>query len=355
MPQIVPRMGVTLPFNIVPRNPSLLRVLVTGGAGYIGSHACRLLRGQGHEVIVYDNLSTGHRFLAGGNELVIGDIGDAATLARALRGIDAVMHFAAFAYVGESVENPRKYFHNNATSAMVLLNAVLDAGVRNFVFSSTCAVYGTPAVVPITEGIPRSPINPYGATKLFMENALEAYDRAYGLRYASLRYFNAAGADESGEIGEKHFPETHAIPLILAAAAGTISTFSIFGDDYPTPDGTCVRDYIHVNDLASAHVAALERLANGAPSLQANLGTGTGHSVRELIAVVEEVTGRSVPVKMAPRRPGDPPELVANPSRAKKILGWQATRSVRDIVATAWKWTERELISVEERLNRRRP
>ncbi len=327
---------------MVPRKVAL-RVLVTGGAGYVGSHTCRLLRRQGHEVVVYDNLSTGHRFLASDNELIVGNTGDAATLTKTLRGVDAVMHFAASTNVGESVENPRKYFHNNATSAITLLNAVLDAGVRNFVFSSTCAVYGTPGVVPITEDLPRCPINPYGATKLFMENALEAYECAYGLRYASLRYFNAAGADESGEIGEKHFPETHAIPLILAAAAGTIPSFSLFGDDYPTPDGTCVRDYVHVNDLAAAHVAALERLASGEPSLQANLGTGVGHSVRQLIAMVEEVTDRRVPVQMAPRRPGDPPELVADPSRAQKILGWQATRSLRDIVATAWKWSERQL------------
>jgi UDP-glucose-4-epimerase GalE len=319
-----------------------VRVLVTGGAGYIGSHACRLLKRQGYDVVVYDNLSTGHAFLAREHELIIGDIGDAAALAQALRDVDAVMHFAAFTFVGESVENPRRYFHNNATSAIVLLNAVIDAGVRNFVFSSSCAVYGTPAVVPMTEDIPRRPINPYGATKLFMENALEAYGRAYGLRYASLRYFNAAGADDKGDIGERHFPETHAIPLALDAAAGTIPIFHLFGDDYPTPDGTCIRDYIHVNDLSSAHVAALEKLAGGESSLRLNLGTGTGHSVRELIATVEEVTGRRVPVKIDPRRPGDPPELVADPSLAKKTLGWEATRSLRDIVATAWSWHERQ-------------
>jgi len=321
-----------------------LRVLVTGGAGYIGSHACRLLQRQGHEVVVYDNLSTGYAFLAGDNELVVGDIGDAGVLAPVLRRVDAVMHFAACIDVGESVENPRKYLHNNATSALVLLDAVVDAGIRHFVFSSTAAVYGAPVATPITEDAPRHPINPYGASKLFVEHALEAYDRAYGLRFASLRYFNAAGADESGEIGEKHSPETHAIPLLLAAAAGDIANFNLYGDDYPTPDGTCIRDYIHVNDLAQAHVAALESLVRGAPSLQVNLGTGTGHSVRELIAVVEEVTGRRVPVRTVPRRPGDSPVLVADPSRANDILRWQATHALHDIVASAWRWAQSQSI-----------
>jgi UDP-glucose 4-epimerase len=317
-----------------------LRVLVTGGAGYIGSHACRLLRRQGYDVIVYDNLSTGHESFAGDNELVVGDVGDAAALVPVLRRVDAVMHFAAHIDVGESVQNPRKYFHNNATSALILLDAAVDAGVRHVVFSSTAAVYGTPAVVPITEDAARCPINPYGAAKLFVEQALEAYERAYGLRFASLRYFNAAGADESGEIGERHSPETHAIPLVLAAAAGEVANFNLYGDDYPTPDGTCIRDYIHVNDLAAAHLAALEHLVSGASSLQVNLGTGSGHSVRELIAVAEEITGRRVPVRIAPRRPGDSPELVADPSRAKEILSWQTTRSLQDIVATAWKWAQ---------------
>lgn len=317
-----------------------MRVLIIGGAGYIGSHVSRLLRKRGYEVLVYDNLSTGHAFLAGENELVVGDIGDAATLTPVLRKVDAVMDFAAFAYVGESVQNPRKYFRNNVSSSLVLLNALVDVGIKHLVFSSSCAVYGIPSTLPITEDTPRQPINPYGASKLFFENALEAYDRAYGLRYASLRYFNAAGADESREIGELHDPETHLIPLALAAAAGLAPTFSLYGDDYPTPDGTCIRDYIHVNDLADAHVAALELLTGGSSSLQVNLGTKHGYSVRQVLKVVEEVTGYLVPVTVATRRPGDPPELVADPFRAREILNWQPTRSLGDIVKTAWSWMQ---------------
>src|SRR6266699_700814 len=236
-----------------------LAVLVVGGAGYIGSHAARVLQRKGYEVIGYDNLSTGFRELAEGFELIVGDISDSAKLAAVLRRCDGVMHFAAHAYVGESVENPRKYFSNNVEAALSLLNATLDANIRRFVFSSTCAVYGEPTKVPITEDNPRQPVNPYGTSKLFCEYALEAYDRAYGLRSARLRYFNAAGADESGEIGELHDPETHLIPLALAAT-GNGSELKIFGTDYPTPDGTCVRDYIHVNDLADAHVRALQHL-----------------------------------------------------------------------------------------------
>src|SRR5882757_10819431 len=237
-----------------------LVVLVIGGAGYIGSHAARTLRRRGHEVIIYDNLSTGHEFLAGGFELVRGDIADAAKLSSSLRRVDSVMHFAAHAYVGESVTDPRKYFRNNVEGGLVLLSACVDCGVRRIIFSSTCAVYGVPAKVPIPENIPRQPVNPYGVSKLFFEYALEAYDRAYGLRFAALRYFNAAGADESGEIGELHEPETHLIPLALRAAGGDGAELQVFGADYPTPDGTCIRDYIHVNDLASAHVKALEYL-----------------------------------------------------------------------------------------------
>jgi UDP-arabinose 4-epimerase len=300
-----------------------------------------MLRQQGIQVVVYDNLSTGHALLARDHELVVGDIADAAALAPVLRRVNAVMHFAAHTDVGESVGNPRKYFRNNVASALVLLDSVLDAGIKYFVFSSTAAVYGIPAAVPITEDAPRQPINPYGVTKLLFEHALEAYETAYGLGYASLRYFNAAGADESSEIGEKHSPETHVIPLALAAAAGSLPHFDLYGDDYATRDGTCIRDYIHVNDLAAAHVAALEHLASGGPSLQLNLGTGSGHSVREVIAKVEEVTGCRVPVRIAPRRPGDSPELVADASRARQILGWQAGRSLHDMVATAWQWMQR--------------
>ncbi|MGC2193924.1 MAG: UDP-glucose 4-epimerase GalE [Terriglobales bacterium] len=318
-----------------------MRVLVIGGAGYIGSHTARALRGHGHEVIVYDNLSTGHDILAQGFELIVGDIADESKLRTILRRIETVVHFAAHAYVGESVIDPRKYFRNNVEAALTLLNAAVDSGVRQFVFSSTCAVYGTPARVPITEEAIRQPINPYGVSKLFFENALEAYDRAYGLRFAALRYFNAAGADESGEIGELHDPEPHLIPLALAATRSTAPALQIFGTDYPTADGTCVRDYIHVNDLAEAHVLALHRLGRGESSFAANLGTGEGHSVFEIVKTVEEITGRKVNRVEGPRRAGDPPALVADPARAQQLLQWKATRSLRDIVATAWRWMER--------------
>jgi UDP-glucose-4-epimerase GalE len=317
-----------------------LAILVVGGAGYIGSHAARTLRRSGYEVIIYDNLSTGHRRLAQGFELVEGDISDPKKLQSVLSRVDAVMHFAAHAYVGESVENPRKYFRNNVESGLGLLNATIDAGVRRFIFSSTCAVYGTPPRIPMSEDMPRLPVNPYGATKLSFEFALEAYARAYGLRFASLRYFNAAGADESGEIGELHDPETHLIPLALAAAAPGNAELQVFGSDYPTADGTCIRDYIHVNDLSDAHVRALRYLENGGDSLALNLGTGEGNSVLEIICAVESVTGSRVRHKMVPRRPGDPPALVAAAGKAQQVLDWKATRSLTDIVSTAWLWMQ---------------
>lgn len=317
-----------------------MAVLVVGGAGYIGSHAARVLQRKGYDVIIYDNLSTGFRELAEGFDLIVGDIADSAKLAKALARVDAVMHFAAHAYVGESVENPRKYFHNNVTGALSLLNSVMDSRVRKFIFSSTAAVYGTPEKSPITENSVRQPVNPYGATKLTLEMALEAYSRAYGLRYVAFRYFNAAGADESGSIGEKHEPETHLIPLILQAIQGKRAALEIFGDDYPTADGTCIRDYIHVNDLAEAHVLGLEYLAKGESDAM-NLGTGKGYSVHEVVAAVEKVTGHKVPTHMGPRRAGDPAELVADPSRAEKVLSWKARRSLEEIVASAWKWANR--------------
>jgi len=314
-----------------------LAVLVVGGAGYIGSHAARVLQRRGYDVIIYDNLSTGHRELAEGFELIVGDISDSAKLKKALSRVDAVMHFAAHAYVGESVENPRKYFQNNVIAALALLNSVMDSRVRKFIFSSTAAVYGTPDKSPITENGPRQPVNPYGATKLTLENALEAYGRAYSLRYVCFRYFNAAGADESGKIGENHDPETHLIPLILQAIQGKRAALEIFGDDYPTPDGTCIRDYIHVNDLAEAHVLGLEYLAKGESGAM-NLGTGKGYSVHEAVAAVEKVTGHKVPTHIGPRRAGDPAELVADPSLAEKLLNWKAKRALEEIVASAWKW-----------------
>jgi UDP-arabinose 4-epimerase len=320
-------------------------VLVTGGAGYIGSHAARALQREGYEVLIYDNLSTGFEFLARGFELIRGDIRDLEKLMPALRRVDAVMHFAAHCYVGESVQNPRKYFRNNVEAALTLLNACADTGVQRFVFSSSCAVYGIPAAVPIVEDNPRLPVNPYGVTKMIFERALESYSEAYGLRYASLRYFNAAGADESGEIGECHDPETHLIPLALMAAEGSSPELQIFGNDYPTPDGTCIRDYIHVNDLAAAHVKALQHLADGGNSIAANLGTGQGHSVMEIIRTVEEVTGKTIPRTIVPRRPGDPPALVANSTYAQQLLHWKPTRSLRDIATTARRWFTRPAIA----------
>jgi len=318
-----------------------LVVLVIGGAGYIGSHTARTLKRAGHNVVIFDNLSTGYERLAAGFELVKGDVLDASALAPVLPRVDAIMHFAAHAYVGESVANPRKYFHNNVEGGLALLNAALDAGVKKVIFSSTCAVYGEPAKVPIEENIPRQPVNPYGVSKLFFEQALEAYDRAYGFRYASLRYFNAAGADESGEIGELHDPETHLIPLALRATAGSGPALQVFGSDYPTPDGTCIRDYIHVNDLAAAHVKALERLAAGNESFAVNLGTGQGASVQEVISAAEKVTGKKVNFTRVPRRAGDPPALVANPAKAQALLQWKASRGLEEIVRTAWNWEER--------------
>ena len=317
-----------------------MAILVVGGAGYIGSHAALALRRAGYEAIIFDSLVNGHRRLTQGFELIEGDIADDATLRTALKRVDGVMHFAAHAYVGESVENPRKYFQNNVEAALNLLNLTLDTGIRRFVFSSTCAVYGEPAKVPITEDNPRQPVNPYGTSKLFCEYALEAYDRAYGLRSARLRYFNAAGADESGEIGELHNPETHLIPLALAATQEG-SELKIFGSDYPTPDGTCIRDYIHVTDLADAHVKALQHLEKGGDSIALNLGTGKGNSVLEVIHAAEAATGRPVRRTMGPRRAGDPPALVADPSLAQQILDWKATRALPEIVAGAWKWMQR--------------
>ena len=316
-----------------------MSVLVVGGAGYIGSHAALALKRQGYEAIIYDNLCTGHAALAEGFELITGELADSAKLSSVLSRVDAVMHFAAHAYVGESVENPRKYFRNNLQDGLTLLNAVIDSKVRKFIFSSTCAVYGTPEKVPISESEKRAPLSPYGSSKLAFEFALEAYSRAYGVRYVSFRYFNAAGADESATIGELHDPEPHLIPVAFEAIHGKRPALDIFGDDYPTPDGTCIRDYIHVNDLAEAHVLGMEYLEKGS-SIALNLGTGKGNSVREVISAIEHVTGRKVPTRMAPRRPGDPAELVADPSLAAKVLNWKTRYSLDQIVSTAWKFAE---------------
>ncbi len=320
-------------------------ILVTGGAGYIGSHACKALAAAGFTPVAYDNLVYGHRWAVRWGPFVEADLADAARLAETLKQyeIAAVMHFAAFAYVGESMTKPQLYFRNNVVNTLSLLDAMLAAGVKHIVFSSTCATYGTPERTPITEETPQRPVNPYGESKLMIERALHWYGAAYGLSYAALRYFNAAGADPAGEIGEDHDPETHLIPLILDAALGKRPQIDIFGTDYPTPDGSAVRDYIHVQDLAEAHVAAIRHLMAGGASLQLNLGTGTGHSVREVIAAAERITGRKVPRREAPRRAGDPAALVADPGKAKALLGWQARMSDLDsILGTAWAWHNRE-------------
>ncbi len=319
-------------------------ILVTGGAGYIGSHACKALARAGYLPVAYDNLSRGHREAVRWGPLVEGDIADRPRLCAALaeHRVAAVMHFAAYAYVGESVGNPALYYRNNLSGSLSLLEAMRETGVGEIVFSSTCATYGIPDAVPIRETAPQNPVNPYGETKRAIERALHWYGQAYAIRSASLRYFNAAGADREGEIGEDHEPETHLIPLVLEAALGRRPAIEIFGTDYPTPDGTAIRDYIHVDDLADAHLRALERLRAGGASIALNLGTGEGHSVREVIAAAEAVSGRKIAVRDAPRRPGDPPALVADPSLAAQTLGWRASRSsLETIIRTALAWHNR--------------
>lgn len=322
-----------------------MKVLVTGGAGYIGSHACKALARAGHQPIAYDNLVYGHRWAVRWGPLVEGELADDATLDAAFRchKPDAVMHFAAYAYVGESVADPIKYYRNNVAGSLTLLEACQRHGVDKLVFSSTCATYGVPQQIPISESHPQAPINPYGASKLMVERMLADCGVAHGLRSIALRYFNAAGADPEGEIGEAHDPETHLIPLVLEAAAGARPHIQILGTDYDTADGTCIRDYIHVSDLADAHVMALERLAHSEPGMQAyNLGNGQGFSVRQVIAAAERVTGRSIPVLEAARRPGDPPALVGDATRARRELGWQPQLAELDtIIATAWHWHSR--------------
>lgn len=313
--------------------------LVVGGAGYIGSHMVKRLLASGEDVVVLDNLSKGHRAAAGRADFVRGDLLDRNALDElfASREIEAVYHFAALAYVGESVQDPATYYENNVTGSINLLEAMRAAGVGKIVFSSTAAVYGEPEKSPIAEDVFKDPINPYGRTKLAIEWLLEDYARAYGLKFAALRYFNAAGASSDASIGEDHEPETHLVPIILDVALGKRDHITVFGDDYPTPDGTCVRDYIHVEDLAEAHVLAMKEIDNR--NLNLNLGTGSGYSVKQVIDVAEKVTGRNIPREMGARRPGDPPELVASADRAGQILGWTPRVSdLETIIETAWKW-----------------
>ena len=315
---------------------------MTGGAGYIGSHTAKALSRAGYEPVVLDDFSTGHREAVKWGPLVEGSLDSADLISKVITDykVEAVMHFAASLLVGESIAQPQKYFWNNVVNTLRLLSAMLATGVRHIVFSSSAAVYGMPAQVPIPEDHTLLPINPYGETKLMMERALHWYGVAYGLRSASLRYFNAAGADAEGDLGERHDPETHLIPLVVQAALGQRQAVEIFGTDYPTPDGTAVRDYIHVTDLAEAHVLALKYLLAGGESVALNLGTGRGYSVREVIAAVERANGgRGLPYRNAPRRAGDPSVLIAAPGRANQLLGWQPGHSDLDnIVRTAWNW-----------------
>ena len=316
-------------------------VLVTGGAGYIGSHACKALAAAGYLPVTYDNLVHGHAWAVKWGPLVEGDIADEARIRQTLQkySIDSVIHFAAYAYVGESMKKPGMYFRNNAMNTLTLLEAMQEAGADKLVFSSTCATYGVPTEMPMREDNGQNPINPYGESKLFVEKMLRWWDGAHGLRSIALRYFNAAGADPDGDIGEDHTPETHLIPLAIEAAMGERTHIDVYGTDYPTADGTAVRDYIHVSDLAAAHVRALERLEAGAPSSAVNLGTERGHSVKEVIEMVERISGRRVPVVHAPRRAGDPAELVARVTRAHEALGWSpCSSSLSTIIETAWRW-----------------
>ena len=329
----------------MPKNENA--ILVTGGAGYIGSHAVRMLAEQpdAPRIIVVDSLELGHRnaVLPQDVTLFVGDLEDEELIREIFttNQVEAVIHFAAYTAVGESVENPLKYYRNNTAAPLMLLEAMERHGCNQFIFSSTAATYGNPVSVPMTEEHPQAPINPYGWSKRMLEQIIRDCESAWGLRAVFLRYFNASGCAPDAAIGEDHNPETHLIPLILMAIAGERENITVFGDDYPTPDGTCIRDYIHVMDLAGAHLKALEYLRGGGSTVACNLGTGKGVSVKEMLSVAQEVTGKEVPVVYGERRPGDPPELVADPSLAKEVLGWEAEYTdVKDSVATAWKWID---------------
>ena len=320
-----------------------MSILVTGGAGYIGSHTAKVLAEAGLEPVVFDNLQRGHREAVQWGPIIVADTSDRAALQRVFREyqIEAVLHFAAFAYVGESMHAPEMYFHNNTVSTLNLLDTMRDCAVKTIVFSSTCATYGDPIQVPIPETHPQNPVNPYGESKRMVERLLDWYGRIHGLRWTALRYFNAAGADPDGKLGENHDPETHLIPLAIAGAMGR-TTLEIYGTDYPTPDGTAIRDYLHVTDLGEAHVAALNYLRAGGESTAFNLGTGTGHSVREVIKMVERVSGRKVPAREVGRRAGDPPALVADADKSAQLMHWRPRHSsLEEIVQTAWNWHNR--------------
>ena len=317
-----------------------MKVFVTGGAGYVGSHCCKLLRESGHELKVYDNLSTGHAVATPKDELVVGDLADRELLEKTLTDFapDAVMHFAASAYVGESVQQPLKYYRNNVVNTVGLLEIMEKLDIRKLVFSSSCSIYGVPPSTPITEDMPANPLSPYARSKRMMEQVFADCTVAWDLGYAALRYFNAAGASFDGSIGEDHDPEAHLIPIVLQVALGQRDKVQIFGTDYPTPDGTCVRDYIHVEDLADAHLKALTELKPGR-ELIANLGTGNGNSVREVIETARKVTGCDIETVEGPRRPGDSPALFANAALAATLLNWQAkVTELQDVIATAWEW-----------------
>ena len=319
----------------------MTRILLTGGAGYIGSQTAKRLSQAGFEPVTLDNLSSGHKWAVKWGPLVEGDIGDQKLIREVVTKyqIQAVMHFAAFITVSESVANPRKYFHNNTIAALNMFDTLLDCSVKRVIFSSTAAIYGDPQYVPIPESHPQKPVNPYGEAKLMVERILHWYSHAYGFKSACLRYFNAAGADPDGELGEMHSPENHLIPLIIRAAMGTSDSVSVYGTDFPTPDGTAKRDYTHVCDLADAHVLALQYLLQGGDSVELNLGTGRGHSVLEVIQAVEKVSGRAVPVVRSARRDGDPPELVADATKVGEVLNWKAQFvDLREIIQTAWDW-----------------
>lgn len=318
-------------------------ILVTGGAGYIGSHYVLYERARGNDVVVLDNLVYGHREAVLDTPLVVGDLGDRSVLASLFRdyAIDAVVHFAAFASVAESVAFPERYYNNNVVSTMTLLDTMREHGVQHFVFSSSCATYGDPQYVPMDEQHPQNPINPYGETKFICEKIMKAYDYAHGLRFVSLRYFNASGADPEGRIGESHDPETHLIPIVLQVAKGERESVTVFGTDYDTRDGTCIRDYVHIVDLAQAHALALDRLRAGGSSDFFNLGSESGFSVREVVQLCEKRTGRPIKTVEGPRRPGDPPRLVASAAKAKAELGWSPRYAdLQETVSTAWHWEQ---------------